>query len=208
MDKTSVCEMLLGALPSRNPPPGPPPRGHAIKSPGAFEPFADQTYVLLTTYRRNGTGVGTPVHIAVVGDRAFVRTWDTAWKLKRIRNNPEVEIAPLCGARQAYRSGHPRPRQGARGRGVSVRRTAARPEAPDPARLPDPGAPPPARQQDDAHRVDTGWRLDSRTRPRGCSTPGRPRCPPSAPRPSPLWCWTRRSLSRRWPAAGALRRAW
>ena len=60
----------------------------------AFEPFAHQTYVLLTTYRRDGRGVGTPVHIAVDGERAFVRTWDTAWKLKRIRNNPEVEIAP------------------------------------------------------------------------------------------------------------------
>jgi hypothetical protein len=31
------------------------------------------------------------VNIAVDGDRAFVRTFDTAWKLKRIRNNPVVE---------------------------------------------------------------------------------------------------------------------
>ncbi len=34
------------------------------------------------------------MHIAVDGDLAFVRTWDTTWKLKRIRNNPEVEVAP------------------------------------------------------------------------------------------------------------------
>ena len=34
------------------------------------------------------------MNIVVDGDRAFVRTWDTAWKLKRIRNNPEVEVAP------------------------------------------------------------------------------------------------------------------
>src|SRR5919202_6601246 len=59
-----------------------------------FEPFVDQKAVLLTTYKRDGTGVGTPVHIAVDGDRAFIRTWDTTWKLKRIRNNPEVEVAP------------------------------------------------------------------------------------------------------------------
>jgi PPOX class probable F420-dependent enzyme len=62
-------------------------------STSALEPFVDQNTVLLTTYRRDGTGVGTPVHIAVDGDRAFIRTWDTAWKLKRIRNNPEVEVA-------------------------------------------------------------------------------------------------------------------
>ena len=60
----------------------------------ALEPFVRQRTVLLTTYRRDGTPVGTPVHIAVDGDRAFVRTWDTAWKLKRIRNDPEVEVAP------------------------------------------------------------------------------------------------------------------
>lgn len=59
-----------------------------------LEPFVRQKYVLLTTYRRDGTPVGTPVNIAVDGDRAFVRTWDTTWKLKRIRNNPEVEVAP------------------------------------------------------------------------------------------------------------------
>jgi PPOX class probable F420-dependent enzyme len=65
-----------------------------IVSTSALEPFVDQNTVLLTTYRRDGTGVGTPVHIAVDGDRAFIRTWDTAWKLRRIRNNPEVEVAP------------------------------------------------------------------------------------------------------------------
>ena len=59
-----------------------------------LEPFVRQKTVLLTTYRRDGTPVGTPVHIAVDGDRTFVRTFDTAWKLKRIRNNPEVEVAP------------------------------------------------------------------------------------------------------------------
>jgi PPOX class probable F420-dependent enzyme len=61
---------------------------------GAFNQFVHQRTVLLTTYRRDGTPVGTPVNIVVDGDRAFVRTFDTAWKLKRIRNNPTVEIAP------------------------------------------------------------------------------------------------------------------
>lgn len=59
-----------------------------------LQPFVRQRNVLLTTCRRDGTPVGTPVHIAVDGDLAFVRTWDTTGKLKRIRNNPEVEVAP------------------------------------------------------------------------------------------------------------------
>src|ERR671910_75085 len=63
-----------------------------------FAPFARQRTVLLTTLRRDGTPVKTPVHIAVDGDRAFIRSWDTAGKVKRIRNNPEVAIAP-CTAR-------------------------------------------------------------------------------------------------------------
>ena len=50
--------------------------------------------ILLTRYRRDGTPVSTPVNIVVDGDRAFVRTFDTAWKLKRIRNNPTLKIAP------------------------------------------------------------------------------------------------------------------
>ena len=59
-----------------------------------FAPFARQQTVLLTTFRRDGTPVETPVNIAVDGDRAFIRSWDSAGKVKRIRNNPEVTIAP------------------------------------------------------------------------------------------------------------------
>ena len=65
-----------------------------MKAAPPLDAFVRQRTVLLTTYRRDGTPVGTPVHVAVDGDRAFVRTWDTTWKLKRIRNNPRVEIAP------------------------------------------------------------------------------------------------------------------
>jgi PPOX class probable F420-dependent enzyme len=60
----------------------------------ALRPFIHQNTVMLTSFRRNGAPVGTPVSIAVEGDHAFIRTYDTAWKLKRIRHNPEVEIAP------------------------------------------------------------------------------------------------------------------
>jgi uncharacterized protein len=49
--------------------------------------------ILLTTYKRDGTPVATPVSIAFAGDRAFFRSYDKAWKTKRLRNNPQVEVA-------------------------------------------------------------------------------------------------------------------
>jgi uncharacterized protein len=60
----------------------------------AFDTFTERRTALLTTYKRDGTAVATPVTIAVDGDRAYVRTWDTAWKAKRMRNNPAVLVAP------------------------------------------------------------------------------------------------------------------
>lgn len=63
-------------------------------APQALEPHARQWAVLLTTYKRDGTPVGTAVNMVVEGDHAYFRTWDTAWKFRRIRNNPRVEFAP------------------------------------------------------------------------------------------------------------------
>lgn len=61
---------------------------------GPFAAFARQRTALLTTYRRDGTPVGTPVHIAAAGDRAYFRTYHTAGKAKRLRNNAAVALAP------------------------------------------------------------------------------------------------------------------
>jgi uncharacterized protein len=63
----------------------------------ALEPFVHRRTALLTTYRRDGTPVRTPVTMAVAGDRAFVRSYDKAWKAKRMRNNPDVRIVPSTG---------------------------------------------------------------------------------------------------------------
>jgi uncharacterized protein len=56
--------------------------------------FVKQRTVLLTTYRRDGSPVGTPVHIVVSGAHAYFRTYDKAWKSRRLANHPEVEVAP------------------------------------------------------------------------------------------------------------------
>ena len=74
----------------------------AVPAYGAsFAPFARQRTVLLTTFRRDGRPVGTPVSIVVEGDLAFIRTWDTAGKAKRIRSNRDVTIAPCTASGRA-----------------------------------------------------------------------------------------------------------
>ncbi|MGI8452214.1 MAG: PPOX class F420-dependent oxidoreductase [Streptosporangiaceae bacterium] len=58
-----------------------------------LDPVRDTRTILLTTYKRDGTPVGTPVSIAFDGDRAFFRSYDQAWKTKRLHNNPHVQVA-------------------------------------------------------------------------------------------------------------------
>jgi uncharacterized protein len=60
----------------------------------SLEPLRQTKTILLTTYRRDGSPVATPVSIAFRGDRAFFRTWHKAHKTKRLRSNPAVEVTP------------------------------------------------------------------------------------------------------------------
>jgi len=64
------------------------------KTLGYFAPVSEAKYIALTTFRRDGRAVSTPVHVAVDGDTAFFRTWDVTGKAKRLRHTPAVEIAP------------------------------------------------------------------------------------------------------------------
>jgi PPOX class probable F420-dependent enzyme len=50
---------------------------------------------VLTTYRRDGTPVSTPVSIAVDGHRALFRSYREAGKTRRLRRDPTVEVAEL-----------------------------------------------------------------------------------------------------------------
>jgi uncharacterized protein len=59
-----------------------------------FESLRAAKTILLTTYKRDGSPVSTAVSIAFDGDRAFFRSYDKAWKTKRLRRNPAVEAAP------------------------------------------------------------------------------------------------------------------
>jgi PPOX class probable F420-dependent enzyme len=63
-------------------------------APGYFAPVSGAKYILLTTFRRDGRAVPTPVHVVAAGDTAYFRTWNMAGKAKRLRHTPAVQIAP------------------------------------------------------------------------------------------------------------------
>jgi hypothetical protein len=56
--------------------------------------WAGTTTVLLETRRRDGTWVPTPVSLVTDGGRHYLRTYDASGKAKRLRNVPEVRVAP------------------------------------------------------------------------------------------------------------------
>ncbi|MBD0423360.1 PPOX class F420-dependent oxidoreductase [Streptomyces sp. TRM S81-3] len=51
-------------------------------------------YLLVTSYRRNGTPVATPVWVVRDGDTLGVWTAAASGKVKRIRNRPDVLVGP------------------------------------------------------------------------------------------------------------------
>jgi PPOX class probable F420-dependent enzyme len=56
--------------------------------------LGDQRFVSLTTFKRSGQGVATPNWIGRYGADPFVWTPADSWKVKRVRNNPRVLLAP------------------------------------------------------------------------------------------------------------------
>ncbi|GHB74075.1 PPOX class F420-dependent oxidoreductase [Streptomyces cirratus] len=55
-------------------------------------------YVSLTTFRKDGTPVATPVWAVADGGELYVWTRSDSWKVKRIRNNGKVTVS-ACDVR-------------------------------------------------------------------------------------------------------------
>ena len=53
-------------------------------------------YMSLTTFRKSGQAVPTPVWFVEVDGKLYVYTSRTSGKVKRIRNNPAVTVAPCA----------------------------------------------------------------------------------------------------------------
>lgn len=63
-----------------------------------FADLVTHQYINLITYRKSGEAVATPVWFVIEHPYLYVRSGQNASKVKRIRNNPLVEIEP-CDAR-------------------------------------------------------------------------------------------------------------
>jgi PPOX class probable F420-dependent enzyme len=61
-------------------------------------PLDAERYISLETFRRDGTGVKTPVWAAPLDGRLVIVTDGASYKVKRLRNDPRCRVAP-CDAR-------------------------------------------------------------------------------------------------------------
>ena len=59
-----------------------------------LQALAGRKYLSLESRRKSGAAVATPVWFAVRGRRLYVVSLADAGKVKRIRNNPQVRVAP------------------------------------------------------------------------------------------------------------------
>jgi uncharacterized protein len=59
----------------------------------SLETLANSPYAMVTTFRKDGRAVGTPVWIVAYQDGLGIWTVATFGKVKRIRRNPRVTIA-------------------------------------------------------------------------------------------------------------------
>jgi hypothetical protein len=64
-------------------------------APVPFE-IHGQKYISLSTFRKNGAAVATPVWFGEEGDKLYVMTRSDMGKTKRIRNNSQVKVAPCA----------------------------------------------------------------------------------------------------------------
>ena len=65
---------------------------------GSIDDLKGKKYCLLITYKKDGTPVPSPLWFGVGNGKLYAETGADDWKVKRIRNNPHVRVAP-CNTR-------------------------------------------------------------------------------------------------------------
>jgi uncharacterized protein len=75
-------------------------------SEGTIADLGDEKFVSLTTFKRNGDAVSSPMWIVHDGERLSVWTPADAWKVKRVQRDPRVALIP-CGRTGKVKAGQP-----------------------------------------------------------------------------------------------------
>jgi uncharacterized protein len=65
-----------------------------IEPEQGLESLRGHKYCLLTTFRKSGEPIPTPVWFGVANGKVYFRTEAAVGKVKRIRSNPRVRVAP------------------------------------------------------------------------------------------------------------------
>lgn len=74
-----------------------------------------EKYISLRTFKKDGSPVDTPVWFATLDGKLIVFTDGTSYKVKRLRRDARVEVAPCDvrgGVRGAWHAGRGRPVEG------------------------------------------------------------------------------------------------
>ena len=67
---------------------------NTTEPPALAAPRFHGKYLSLTSFKRDGTGVATPVWFVADGERLLITTDAQSFKVRRIRRNPHVAVAP------------------------------------------------------------------------------------------------------------------
>ncbi|HEY3998916.1 MAG TPA: PPOX class F420-dependent oxidoreductase [Candidatus Xenobia bacterium] len=54
----------------------------------------DHRFVSLTTFKKSGEAVATPMWFVVISGKVCIYTSGASWKVRRLRNNPRATLAP------------------------------------------------------------------------------------------------------------------
>lgn len=73
----------------------------------ALSVLGAEKFVSLTTFKKDGSAVATPMWIGRDGDHLFFWTPVDSWKAKRARNNPRVALAPCSRSGKVRDGAHP-----------------------------------------------------------------------------------------------------
>jgi len=59
-----------------------------------FDLLNGHTLINLTTFRKNGNPVSTPVTFTRLDGKLYIITGKTSWKIKRLQRNTDVQLTP------------------------------------------------------------------------------------------------------------------